>query len=437
MQRLIEKTLLEWKESKSRLPLLMRGARQVGKTYVVEKFGKEAFSSFVSVNFEAEPQAIACFDSLDPEEILMKLQTVTGQEIRPGKTLLFLDEIQSCPKAILALRYFKEKLPALHIIGAGSLLEFALINGKFSFPVGRVQFCYLKPLSFYEYALARGREQHLEVLNHCLPHSPPTKKLHEEMLKLVREYFIIGGMPAAVSHFCQTVSLNEVSRIHEILLSTYKADFSKYASETLQNYLKPLFQGIFPLIAKHFKYSKIDPHVRSREIKNALDHLQWAGLFYSVFAASATSIPLSAQIKSTQFKMLFLDTGLCGHALEIDPKLLFDKKIEIFNRGAICEQFVGQELLANSDPLKEKQLFFWQREKRSSSAEVDYLYTHESQIYPIEVKAGESGRLRSIKIFMQEKKCPLGIQVSEKPLGKNDNLLSIPFYLLWKIADFL
>lgn len=423
MYRSLEKELLKWKNSKTRYPLLLRGARQVGKTYLVEKFGGAEFTSYVSVNFEAEPEAIACFDTLNPEEILLKLQLVVKQPIVAGKTLLFLDEIQVCPKAIQALRYFKEKLPQLHVIAAGSLLEFALIQGKFSFPVGRVQFLYLKPLSFEEYVLARGKELDLDK--------------HEEMMQLTKEYFLIGGMPAAVSSFCEHQDLEEVSRVHEILLSTYQADFSKYATEAEQKYLKILFSGIFQEIAQHFKYSKIDPHIRSRELKTALDHLEWAGLIHPVYASSATGIPLLSQLKRSRFKVLFLDIGLVQHFLQIDPKLILNDHLMQINRGAIAEQFVGQELLANHSPYQEAKLFYWESQKNTSDIEVDFLYVYEGIIFPVEVKAGMTGKLKSLQAYMQEKKIPIGIRISQRPLSYEKGVLSVPFYAVSKLVTIL
>ncbi|NGX48335.1 MAG: hypothetical protein K1000chlam3_01726 [Chlamydiae bacterium] len=432
MYRSLEKELIKWKKSESRYPLLLRGARQVGKTYLVEKFGKTEFSSYVSVNFEAQPEAIACFENLNPDEILLRLQVILKKPIYPGKTLLFLDEIQVCPKAIMALRYFKEKMPKLHVIGAGSLLEFALVQGKFSFPVGRVQFLYLKPLSFEEYLLARGKKIILEEILES-----ENAKIHEEMMYLVKEYFLIGGMPATVSSFCEHQNLEESSRIHEILLSTYQADFSKYATSAEQKYLKILFNGIFQMIAQHFKYSKIDAHIRSRELKIALDHLQWAGLVHPIYVSSAAGIPLSAQLKRTRFKILFLDIGLVQHFLQIDPKVVLENHLIQINRGALAEQFVGQELLAYHSPYQEGQLFYWEKEKKGTDAEVDFLYVFEQQIIPIEVKAGSSGKLKSLRTFMKKKKSTIGIHISQNPLSFEDRILSVPFYLIGKIPELL
>ncbi len=432
MRRTLEKELFKWKNSKNRYPLLLRGARQVGKTYLIEKFGKIEFSSFVSVNFEAQPEAIACFESLHPEEILLRLQVILKTPIHPGKTLLFLDEIQGCPKAIMALRYFKEKMPDLHVIGAGSLLEFSLIQGKFSFPVGRVQFLYLKPLSFEEYLLARGKGSLLkDVLEE------ESAALHVKLIQFVREYFLIGGMPAAVASFCQNQNLEEVSQIHEVLLSTYQADFSKYASSAEQKYLKVLFQGIFQMIAQHFKYSKVDPHIRSRELKIALDHLQWAGLLHQIFASSATGIPLSAQLKKSRFKTIFLDIGLTQHFLQIDPIIVLENHLIQINRGAIAEQFVGQELLAYHSPYQEGQLFYWERDKKGSEAEVDFLYVFDGQIIPIEVKAGPYGKLKSLQSFMESKKSSIGVRISQKHLSFENGILSVPFYLIGQLSNLL
>ncbi len=433
MKRTLEKELLKWKERKNRYPLLLRGARQVGKTYLIESFGKSNFESFISINFEAQAEASACFESLDPEEIIIKLQSILKKHIYPGKTLLFLDEIQVCPRAILALRYFKEKLPSLHIIAAGSLLEFSLIDGKFSFPVGRIEFMYLKPFSFQEYLNARNKQINLsEIAKNSIDCDT-----HNEMLKYVKEYFLVGGMPAAIESFCNDLNLNESRRIQEILLATYQADFSKYATKSTQKYLKIILPGIFQNLTQQFKYSKIDSHVRARELKQALDHLHYSGLIYFVYSSSASGFPLAVQIKNNRFKVIFLDIGLVQNALKIDPTIILEKDLIQLNKGAMAEQFVGQELLAYSNPYQEHQLYYWQREKKGSEAEIDYLYTLDSHILPIEVKAGSTGRLRSLKQFMQEKRSKIGIRISENPLSFEKNILSIPFYLISQLPNIL
>ncbi len=430
MRRELEKDLLSWKERQRRYPLLLRGARQVGKTYVIEQLGKH-FETFEMVNFESQPEAIACFETLKAQEIVQKLELLTKRPIRSGKTLLFLDEIQNCPKAITALRYFKEDLPDLHVIGAGSLLEFALIHGKFSFPVGRVQFVYLKPLSFKEFSIAIGLGR--EDLENCTVENPLSEPEHLAWIQRAREYFFVGGMPAVVSEYSMTKSFLETHRIQDLLLATYAADFGKYATEAEQKYLRLAFDSIPRQIGKQFQYSEIDPHMRSRELKYAIEQLQWAGIIHTTLASSATGIPLAAQQKRNRFKPIFLDIGLAQRALRVDSEKIFHSDLIQINAGALAEQFVGQEFLAYADFFREEQLFFWEREKKGSSAEVDYVITVGSQIIPVEVKAGPHGHLKSLSQFMQEKKSPLGIRISQKPLSFDGNVLSVPLYMIDQI----
>lgn len=430
MDRSIEQELYKWKDSTHRYPLLLRGARQVGKTYIIEKFGK-SFDLFELVNFEAQPEAIACFDSLDPIQIIQRLELFTKRRICPGKTLLFLDEIQACPQAILALRYFKEKMPDLHVIGAGSLLDFALTEEKFSFPVGRVQFLYLYPLSFKEFSWALG--EHFSLLSQNTPENPPSEEQHAYWSQKIKEYFLVGGMPAVVENFQSSHSLLEQSRIQDLLLSTYRADFGKYATKAEQRYLRLLFEGIPYQIGQHFKYSDIDPHLKSRELKVALEQLERAGLIHLIFSTSASGIPLASQIKPNKFKTLFLDIGLVGRSLQVSPELMLPSDLIHIHRGALGEQFVGQELLAYSDSYREEKLFFWEREKKPSSAQVDYIISLNQHIIPIEVKAGAQGHLKSLFQFMKEKESPLGIRISMQPLSYKDKILSIPFYMMEQV----
>jgi len=432
MYRSLEHELNQWKTASQRYPLLLRGARQVGKTYLIEHFG-QSFESFEMVNFEAQPEAIACFESVKPVEIIQKLELLTKRPIRPKKTLLFLDEIQLCPKAIVALRYFKETLPELHVIGAGSLLEFALFKGQFSFPVGRIQFIYLNPLSFQEFMLAMGEQAHLDLLEKSTPENPIPLPIHSDLIHRTKEYFLVGGMPAAVNHFIDNHSLLEQSRIQDLLLATYRADFNKYATEAEQKYLRILFDGIPYQVGEQFKYSKIDPHIKSRDLKAGLGQLQMAGLIRPITATSASGIPLAAQIKPNKFKLLFLDIGLVQRALQVDPELMMSTPLSQIHRGALAEQFVGQELIAYGDCFRQDNLYFWEREKHSSSAEVDYIITIGQSIIPVEVKASAQGHLKSLRQFMTEKKSVFGIRISEQPLSFKNSILSVPFYMIKQI----
>lgn len=295
------------------MPIILRGARQVGKSTLVQLFGKKNFDSVATVNFEQSPDLKACFSTLFPKEILAQLEVRLNMRIYPGKTLLFLDEIQEVPRALTALRYFKEQMPALHVISAGSLLEFSLHDEDFSFPVGRVQFLYLYPLSFREMLEARGEEILIERLQEATLDRPLPESLHHHALGLVRDYFVVGGMPAAVASFVKEPSFFQSQRLLSGILQTYQNDFGKYASQAQHRVLESFFVGAPPIVTKHFQYKKIDPNLRSRELKVALQQLLWAGLLYQVHAAKGHGVPLAASANERKFKLLFLDIADIPH----------------------------------------------------------------------------------------------------------------------------
>lgn len=434
MERDIEQNLLRWKQQGNRLPLLLRGARQIGKTYVVEKFGRNHFDQLVTINFELQPEFVRCFDTLEPQEILTKLTLLTRQQIESKKTLLFLDEIQDCPNAIRALRYFKEKLPELHVIGAGSLLEFTLNSADFRMPVGRIQSLYLKPLSFKEYLTGMGYNDLRKFLEEiALTRTPIVEPIHQRLLKLVREYTVLGGMPAVLQAYLTQQDINQCQQIQTVLLNTYRQDFGKYAVQSDYKYLQRLFEKAPGLIAEHFKYVKVDPDMRSRDIKDALEMLRYAGLIYPVYSTTASGVPLVSLVNEKKFKILFLDIGLVMRATRLEAELLLNENILLVNRGVTAEQFVGQELLAYASHFEEANLYFWCREKSSSMAEVDFITHVGPRIIPIEVKAGTISRLKSLKIFMSEKKLDLGIRISQQPLSLHDGILSLPIYMVGEL----
>lgn len=430
MFRTVETELKNWKCRKNRLPLIIRGARQVGKSYVVQKFGNELFENVLVVDFEFQSEFSQCFESLDPQKIVNRLELMTGTSISEGKTLLFLDEIQQCPRAIMALRYFKEKMPGLHVIAAGSLLEFVMNETDFSFPVGRVQFLYMSPLSFSEFLLNMRESKVLDFLSNVTIQEGIPSEIHHKLLELLRLYFVIGGMPAAVRTYLETDSLSECRKIHLSLLQTSQNDFGKYASKAEYKYLQLLFKKAPSLATTHFKYVNVSNEIKSREIKRALEQLSYAGLINRVYATAASGIPIFAQLKENRFKILFLDIGLLHTAHKVDINELWEKDILQVHSGRLAEQFVGQQLLSMGDLYENPQLFFWKRESKNSSAEVDYLLTVGSGIIPIEVKAGKTGRLRSLQIFMQEKNSSLGVKVSMSPLSQENSILSLPLYML-------
>ena len=434
MQRDILKELFQWSQQQAPLPLILRGARQVGKTYLIEDFGQKHFKHLVSLNFEYQPEFKACFKTLNPTDIAHTISLLTKKPIIPGETLLFLDEIQECPEAIKALRYFKELMPALHIVGAGSLLEFTLNDENFRMPVGRVLFMHLKPLSFREYLTATDNHELREYLTTVTIENGIPEPIHQKLLKLMREYMVLGGMPAVIKEYINSKNLNQCQIIQSALLNTYRGDFGKYASKVDYKYLQQLFTKIPGLIAQHFKYSKIDPDTRARDLKSALQKLCDAGLIQQIFATSASGLPLNALIDEKRFKVLFLDIGLVNRTSNLDADILLEENLLLINRGMLAEQLVGQELLAYSNYYEPGQLFFWHREQKSSIAEIDFVTNVGSKIIPIEVKSGNTGRLKSLHIFMQEKNIPLGVQISQQPLGLSRSILNLPLYLINELS---
>jgi predicted AAA+ superfamily ATPase len=435
MKRKIDDVLDTWAKSKARMPLIVRGARQVGKSYSIEAFGRRMFDTFITINFEKDVQYSECFDSLKPEDILKKLDYLTRQQIVPGKTLLFFDEIELCPRALQSLRYFEEEMPELHVIAAGSLLEFILEEENFSFPVGRVSFVNMGPLSFEEFLLAIEKKMLIKEIEHATLEKAVDPLAHKLLLEHVHEYCLVGGMPKVIKHYLQTNSYLEAQRHQIALYDLYRLDFGKYSKKTQARSLQRLFDRSPELVAKHFRYSKIDPESSNpaREYKEALLKLTQARILSKMHATAANGLPLRSEVKEKQFKILFLDVGLLQASLGIDPK----SELAPIHSGVLAEQFVGQELLAKADPFFEKKLYFWESSKPGSSAELDFLVNVNGEMIPIEVKAGVSGRLKSLHQFIRDRKLTLGVQVSGAPLKWNKPILSIPFYMLHQMQRII
>ena len=430
MRRDIEKELILWKAQKEKYPLIIRGARQVGKSYLVETFGKTHFQNNVVVNLEFQPQLKDCFKSLDPSEIINKLQLILGVQIKEDNTLLFLDEIQECPQAIMALRYFKEKMPKLSIIAAGSLLEFVMRSPDFKMPVGRIQFLYLEPMSFSEYLDAAGNQNLREFISDVKLTDSIDDVIHKKLLELLRIYIIVGGMPAALTEYLSSKDLMNCQRIQTALLQTYRSDFGKYAKISQHKYLQKVFDTAPRMAGQRIKYSNIDPDTRSRDLKNALNLLTLAGIVRPIYLTKASGLPLGAQINEQRFKINFLDVGLMQNSCGLQGRLSIEEDFMQINAGSVAEQFVGQELTAYSDRHQQVGLYFWAREKRGSMAEVDYVINIGSDIFPVEVKSGKEGRLKSLRMFIEEKKSRLGIRFSQDKLSYYDKILSIPLYMV-------
>ncbi len=437
MHRRIQAQLLEWKHSPNRKPLLLRGARQVGKSHAVQQFGETQFEQLITVNFELDSKFLSCFDDLHPENILHAIEILTKQDIRPGKTLLFLDEIQECPRAIMSLRYFKENFPQLHVIGAGSLLELIINDERYREPVGRVQSLFMHPCSFNEFLMACGEERLLDYLSTATTKSGIAQPIHERLLEKCKEYCMLGGMPEVLNYFVTQKKFLGCEAIQATLLEYYQRDFAKYHQKLNARALQKIFQKSPALVAKQFKYVDIDPEIQARDQKPALEALINAGIIHPVYSTSASGLPLALGVNEKKFKLLFLDVGLANYATGLNMGVLLNQDIISTNRGALSEQFVGQELLAYTENYKMGKLYYWSREQKNSQAEVDYLITVGAKIFPIEVKSGKTGRLKSIQIFLDEKGADFGIQISQNPLSFENRILSVPLYMVFELKRLI
>jgi len=414
MKRDVDKILNQWKYEPNRMPLMIRGARQVGKSYTITEFGKREFENFVTINFEQQPEYKNCFSTLVPKEIISTISVLNMSDIIPGKTLLFLDEIQECPRAITALRYFHEQMPELHVIGAGSLLDFVLSEENSRMPVGRVQYLYMKPLSFLEFLDAAGENRAREIIENTGWDNPVNPVVHDHLLSLVKKY-----------------------RIQTSIIQTYRDDFGKYSSQVKQKYLQKIFSAVPKMVSKKFKYSQVDDSIHSRNLKEAVELLEKAGVVYRVLNTRGSGLPLDVNADDRHFKAVFLDIGLMQNICGLRSQTLMMEDFIEVNAGAVAEQFVAQELLAYRDEFEEPSLYYWAREERSSSAELDYLVPCLSYALPVEVKSGKTGTLRSMHLFLEKYPCPVGVRVSRLPFSDNPPIISVPFYGIKKIPEMV
>ncbi len=432
MKRIVDSCLQDWKYNPHRMPLLIRGARGVGKTYAIRELGK-TFKHFIEVNFEFEGASIkGIFEKdLDPDRILRALAIRYKTEIIPNETLLFFDEIQEIPEAIIALRYFYEKMPTLHVIAAGSLLDFAI--EKVGVPVGRIEFLYMYPLSFMEFLVADGFSLAMkEILLHD-PRQPMSELIHTMLLDKLGEYLAIGGMPKVIE-FWLNKKPQQCFKIQSAILDSYKQDFGDYAKKHQFKYLEEIFNNAPLQLGARFKYSKVGEY-RKRDLEPCIDLLEKARVINKVLYTAGQGIPLGAQTNIDDFKLLFLDVGLTQSVLGLDvSQWLISPKTEFINKGPLIEAFVGQEILAYSNPIRKSQLYYWHRETRGSEAELDYLLQLKNHIIPIEVKSGQGRTLRSMQLFLEtHKNSPYGIRFSTNNYSIYEKIHSYPLYAIIKI----
>lgn len=443
MKRKLYSYLLSWKERYNRKPLVVCGARQVGKTYLIRQFGKEQFSHYLEINFDETPQKAQIFESSDIKQVLELLSLESDVPVITGKTLIFLDEIQRVPWLFAKLRYFYEKTPDIHLVAAGSLLDFMLAENEFSMPVGRVEYLFMGPMDFMEFIENINQHKLLQFIREWEPSKQIPLPIHEKLIGLTRVYTGVGGMPSAIDAYIKTDSLQQVEMEQSSIIQTCRDDFSKYGKKVDAGLLRHILEKTPQLIGRKLKYVNISREKRAAEISSSLRMLQMARLLYSVHHSAANAPPLSSEKKEKDFKLLFLDVGLMMNSLNMKITSLLDKGLIAANNGAIAEQFIGQHLLYAGEPYKEPELFYWNREKRGAAAELDYVIQAGSDIVPVEVKAGVTGTLKSLHVFMQEKEPDLALRFNLAPpsITKLDikatrtnpflcKLISLPLYLI-------
>lgn len=437
LERVILNDLQIWAKREARKVLLIRGARQVGKTFVCRQLGQSFKKGFVEINLVDQPLVAKLFadPTLSIDQLISSIAAFAGKPILDGETLLFIDEIQASKEAIARLRFLHEKRPHLHVIATGSLLEFALEDVE-SFGVGRVEYLFMHPLTFEEVLIACKEEQLMELIRSMTLANPLPLPLHQKALSLLKSYMIVGGLPEMQARFIETGDLLMLNRLHSDLLLAYEDDFAKYRKRVPQSRLRDTLRSVTFQAGKKFVYSHAYRDAASKEVHGALDLLIKAGLAHKIYHSSANGIPLGAQIDPKKFKMIPHDIGIFNKlsGLQISELVVADLS-ELIHKGALVEAFCGLELLAHGvgdshgRHLK-NELFYWHRESKSSNAEVDYVLEIDRAVVPLEVKASGSGAMHSMRQFLKDKGIKTGIRVSTEPLARLSDTLVIPLYAL-------
>ena len=424
MERSIIKQLKEWKNSPLRKPLILAGARQVGKTYILKEFGKREYENVAYINCDNNPEVAELFaEDYDMKRVLLVIGALTGQPIIPGKTLIILDEIQELPKGLAALKYFCEDAPEYHVAVAGSLLGVALHRGE-SAPVGKADIIRLFPMSFEEYLLARGEEQVLQIL--FSKDWPTITLLHEKLTKQLREYYFVGGMPEAVATFLKTNDANQVRRVQDNILYLYKSDMSKHVSADEATRISMVWQSIPSQLAKEnkkFVYGAVRKGARAKDFETAIQWLADAGLIYKVSRVREVGMPLKFYEDANAFKLFMLDVGLLGAISEMEPaQMLMSNNAMTESKGAFTENYV----LCQLKTLPGIATYYYSRE--DSRLELDFIVQHQGRIIPVEVKAEENLKSKSLKAFMDKHEGLHAIRFSMSPYREQDWLTNYPLY---------
>ena len=454
MYRQQSKFLQKWLKNKNRKPLVVRGARQVGKSTLVELFAKKMHIKLCSVNLERYPELASIFANKEPREILQQIEFLPNIKSIGDDTLLFLDEIQAVPEAIPALRYFYEDMPDFPVVSAGSLLEFALADHTFSMPVGRIQYLHMGPMTFSEFLFALNEDKLFRFIKKYELGQGIGEIVHRRLLELLRSYYFVGGMPEAVAVFEKSRSYKAVMEVHNSIIETYRDDFPKYSGSRNLSRMLNVFNFAARNVGVKIKYSNISSQDQSVTIKKDIELLAMARVIGKVVHSNCSGMPLQADIKERVYKLLFLDIGLMNAICGLDwPSIEQIDEKKIINQGAIAEQFIGQHLQAMLSDKPNRELNYWLREGKSSNAELDFVVGIRGNIIPIEVKSGATGTLKSLHQFMGTKNAQLAVRFDSSPPSeqlidtkiKVNNevervqyrLLSLPLYLVERLDSLV
>lgn len=435
MERALYKQLLAWKSQADRKPLLLQGARQVGKTYLLKEFAKREYSDCAYFNFEQNPELGTLFDSsLNPAILIESLSAFIGRKIEPRSTLIFFDEIQVFSRAITSLKYFCEQAPEYHVVSAGSLLGVS-VGKTTSFPVGKVNFMTLYPMSFLEYLAAMEENMLLKLIEEKKPSEPLPEVLHEKLTRLFKYYLFIGGMPEAVQNYIMHKDIKNVRRIQKDILNAYERDFSKYSLPSEAIRVSEVWRSIPVQLArenKKFEYSDVQKGGRASRFETAIEWLRKAGLIYAAKNIKTPKLPLTGYVDHGKFKIYMLDSGLLGAMLDAPSQVIIleDKLFSEYN-GAFTENYVAGELIAASGS---DEIFYW---TSKSEAEVDFILSIDGNILPLEVKSGLSRRTKSLRIYADKYFPPKVFRTSPRNFTEDGDLVNIPLYAISQLPKFI
>ncbi|MDD3925927.1 MAG: AAA family ATPase [bacterium] len=442
MNRTVSTFLDNWLISPSHKPLIMRGARQVGKTWLVRNLAKCHSRKLVELNLEKRPELAVHFASNDPRRIISDLEADLGVDIRLETSILFLDEIQAVPALLASLRWFWEELPELPVIAAGSLLDFTLREHDFSMPVGRITFCHVEPLSFFELLDASGNEKLHAALSAAGETGFLSLRLHQRSLELFSEYCMVGGMPEVVEEWIEHRNDDRRLQLQRDLVATYRDDFNKYKDRVPPDMLRRVMDAVPRQLGNRFVYSHVNVEASHRDIKRAIELLTLARVCHRVEHTAANGLPLGAESNPLLFKIIMADIGLSSVQLGLSRLDFRDLAKTVWaNKGGLAEQFVGQHLRCLFQAWEDPCLFYWQQ-TGGRQGEIDYVLQQGRHILPVEVKAGSAGSMKSLHAFMQRKQLPLAVRLDANPPSVQDldirtttgeqvryRLLSLPLYM--------